>query len=283
MTESSDPNFEAIDTALSEWRQGDFALEERWFVHAADLSQPLTPAAGEERETGAAGLQAVMSEVDGLVVVSQTCDVVRKSAERPFIEVCPVVSVPEEKLADIEKGRRPAHATFHALSKHGLAVDLDRVMTVEKGVVASWTRTPGCRDATESTAFARALARKRVRFAFPDDFTIAAGKLQERMKKKHDKDSPEGRALRALREIRVSASPSWDAAKVQVDFWFIREPEQRHFEGESWDTHLENWLALLESTGRFEFEGTVVALEDMTAAEYVASAPLDLDHLSSAR
>jgi hypothetical protein len=238
VAESSDPNFEAMDTALSEWRQGDLALEERWLIHAADVSQPLTPASREERETGAEGLQAVMSDVEGLVVVSQTCDVVRKSAERPFIEVCPVVGVSAEKLAEIEKGRRPAHATFQTLSEHGLAVDLDRVMTVEKGVVASWTRTPGCRDDAESSAFARALARKRVRFAFPDDFTLAVAKLQERMKKKHDKDSPEGRALRALREIRVSASPSWDAAKVQMNFWFIRGPDESLFEGASWDTYL---------------------------------------------
>jgi hypothetical protein len=65
-------------------------------------------------------------------------------------------------------------------------------------------------------------------------------------------------------------------------FWFIRDEEQNQFEGIGWDQYLEQWLKLIPESGRFQnVEGSVVALEDMTAKEYVESDKLDLDHLSS--
>lgn len=42
-------------------------------------------------------------------------------------------------------------------------------MTVEKSIVAMWIRTPRYTHDADGRAFAQALARKRVRFAFPDE------------------------------------------------------------------------------------------------------------------
>ncbi len=157
-------------------------------------------------------------------------------------------------------------------------------MTVEKPVVASWHRTPGYRSDSDGRAFAQALARKRVRFAFPDDFTVLAKKLQERFIGKHEKNSAEGRGLRALREIRVQATPAWDAEPVALIFWFIRDAEggATDFEGKNWADLLREWLRLVPNSGRFTaIDGQVVTLADLTGAEYVNSDPLDLDHLSS--
>ena len=44
----------AIDASLSQWRQGDLALEERWFIHVGHASQPLTVASSEAAKTGPA-------------------------------------------------------------------------------------------------------------------------------------------------------------------------------------------------------------------------------------
>ena len=160
--------------------------------------------------------------------------------------------------------------------------DLDRVMTVEKPLVASWTRTPGWSNDADGRAFAQSLARKRVRFAFPDDFTAFVKKLQGRMTEKHDKATDEGRGLRALREIRVRASPSWDAIEVDLVFWFIRDAGDATFGGRNWADLLKDWLKLVAQSGRFkQVEGQVVSLRDMTAEDYVESDPLDLDHLST--
>ena len=108
-------------------------------------------------------------------------------------------------------------------------------------------------------------------------------KLQSRIEDKHDRLSDEGRALRALREIRVTGSPSWDdAVAVEVFFWFVRNDGETTFEGKSWDGFLETWKKLVSAKDRFtKVEGVVVALRDMSAQEYVESDPLDLDHLST--
>ncbi len=268
-----------IDAALREWRQGDLALEESWFVHVGDGTLPLSEAAAEAQD---GGVQALTSEVLGLVVVTQTCDIVRSCVSRPYVEAAPPVMISEVELHNVRRGRRPAHATLPSLEKNLLVVDLDRVMTFEKSIVATWKRTPGYTKDADGRAFAQALARKRVRFAFPDDFTAFAKKLQARLGDKHDKNTDEGRGLRALREIRVCATPSWDAPSVEIFFWFIREVDDADFEGKSWADLLENWLKLVAASGRFvSVEGQVVALADMTAEGYVESDSLDLDHLST--
>jgi hypothetical protein len=155
-------------------------------------------------------------------------------------------------------------------------------MTVEKSVVAKWARTEGCRTDDEIRRFSLALARKRDRFAFPDDFTKFVERLQKRFIEKHDRQSEEGRALRALREIRVRASPSWDAAEVELIFWFIREEDEIDFEGQGWESWFASWLRLIPPSGKFKsVNGLVTTLEDLTARDYVESDRLDLDYLST--
>lgn len=270
-----------IDAALSEWRQGDVALEEGWFIHAGDPTAPLT-AASEAVAPGEDAIQALTSEVEGLVVLTQTCDVVRTCTSRPYIEVAPLVLVAASDLPSIQRGRRPALAALPALLERCLVVDLDRVMTVEKSIVAKWKRTPGHTTDADARAFAQALARKRARFAFPDDFTAFTRKLQARLSDKHEKNTDEGRGLRVLREIRIQASPSWDAGNVDLFFWFIRDDADTDFEGTLWADLLKSWLKLVPSSGRFTgVDGQVSTLAEMTGADYVASDRLDLDHLSS--
>ena len=119
----------------------------------------------------------VEMEVPGFIVVTQTCDIVRSRAERPFIELCPLVEVDADRLEEIKRCRRPAYAFVPQLSEKQLVADLDRVMTVVKDLVATWKRTPGWITDAEARAFALALSRKRARFAFPDDFSVLAKKL----------------------------------------------------------------------------------------------------------
>jgi hypothetical protein len=72
------------------------------------------------------------------------------------------------------------------------------------------------------------------------------------------------------------------SSEIRLIFWFIRDEDQSRFKGIGWDQFLNQWLQLIPESGRYQnVEGSVVALEDMTAKEYVESDPLDLDHLSS--
>lgn len=273
-----------IDEALRMWRQGDVALEQ-WFIHVADLAMPLSRAALEHAEASgqqAPGIQALTSEVVGLVVVTQTCDIVRSCLDRPYLEVAPLVHVDEKTWHEVERGRRPAYAMLPALNIGMVVADLDRVMTVEKSVVAKWERKAGLGTDADVRAFAQALARKRSRFAFPDDFTMQVRKLRERIDEKHGKCTEEGRGLRALREIRVCASPSWDASSPNIFFWFIRSDADATFEGTDWASLLEKWLSYFAPGERLQnVDGQVATLQDLTAEDYVSSDPLDLDHLTT--
>ena len=101
------------------------------------------------------------------------------------------------------------------------------------------------------------------------------------MSSKHAKESPEGLALRALREIRVRAAPAWDAEEVELTFLFVRDEETGRFEQREWHKYLHQWLDLVRRSGRFVYvDGVVQTLDDLTARDYVESDPLDLDHLS---
>jgi len=197
-----------VDAALRSWRQGDCVVGEQWFVFRTDPERPLTP---DGASAATEGVDTAESKVFGFMVLTQTCDLVRKSSERPFVEVCPLVEVDEGRLQEIERSRRPNYAYVPALADQRLVGDLDRVMTIEKAVVAGWDRVPGWKNDAEARRLALALERKRARVAFPDDFVEFAAPLMSRMSSKHDKQSDEGRVLRALREIRVRADPSWDA------------------------------------------------------------------------
>lgn len=268
----------SVDLALQSWRQGDCVVGEQWFTYRIDTASPLTEEAAIAADSDA---DVAESLVHGFMLATQTCDIVRSCASRPFIEVCPLVAVDDRTLVDVRRGRQPRFAFVPGVGARGLVADLDRVMTVEKAVLAKWERTRGCCSDDDVRRLSFALARKRARFAFPDDFVEWALPLSKRLSSKHDKDSPEGRALRGLREIRVRAEPSWDADAIALTLWFIRNEDDLAFNAESWSRHLEAWLRLVPPKGRFgPIEGLVLALEDLTAKDYVEGDLLDLDHLS---
>lgn len=284
----SEEDEQAIDQALRAWRQGDVSLDAALeFVHLADLSRPHSPVsvqAAEALENDGVAIKAgavpVLSEVRGVVMLSQTCDVVRGCRRRPFAEVAPLVEVPESWVEEVRRLKRPAFAYVPTAAGERLVADLDRPMTVEKALIAGWTRTPGWGIDDELRDFANALARKRARFAFPDDFVAATQRLQAHLIDKHHRQNDEGAHLRALREIRVRAAPSWDDDDVQLTWWFINDttPADAHVD---WPTFLDRWLALFDQAGRFRLDPPIVChLEDMTARDYVDSDHLDLDRLS---
>lgn len=271
-----------VDAKLATWCQGDVALGDQVFVHLADPRRTLTDDLPEDED---AELVTAEMQVPGVVVVSQTCDIVRSCVERPYVEASPLFEIQDAaKLEDVRKGRHPRYLYVPAVAAHSLVGDLDRTMTVEKPVVATWARTAGCSSDSQRRSLAQALARKRVRVAFPDDFTLHVKKLMNRIKEKHGKNSDEGRALSVVREIRVAASPQWDAPEVSLLFWFVLESEggdEADRSPEQIQRQVDKWLEHAPAGGRFrEIHGMAIELSRMTAQDYVDSDVLDLDHLS---
>lgn len=236
------------------------------------------------RLTGEKGLedQWLTTPVAGLVVVSQSCDIVRSPVDRPYIEFSPLVQVDAEALAEIIALRRPRYAAISGIIDKGLVADLDRTMTVEKAAVANWIPTKGLNTDADVRQFSQALARKRQRFAFPDQFNRYVQPLRKRLTEKHGKASPEGDALRALTEIRVLAEPSWLSDDVRLTFYFIRNAASTTLFGEkSWADWAVDWKSRLVDYGPYKDPDAIVMdFETMSAAEYLQSDRLDLEHLS---
>ena len=263
---------------LETWRQGDCVLGEQWFAYRIDPANAATEAG---QIAAANGADLAEAPVAGLVVTSQTCDIVRADRESPFVEISPLVSVLDQEYDEITRRMRPRYAVIPALAKDRLVADLGRTMTVEKAVVVRWDRVAGWTEDSEARDFAEALARKRSRPAFPDDFVRLVGGLQARIKEKHNRNSPEGAALQSLREIRVQGSPSWRGAQVQLHFWFIGQESKVE---PGLHQSVADWLKRVQPAGRFvSIDGQAVKLSEMTAQEYVDSDRLDLDWLSTTR
>jgi hypothetical protein len=269
--------YEALDKALESWRQGDFVIGPLGFIVR---SEPEIPLSAEDRDE-VPDADLYEQDVEGLVILTQTCDVVRKSKDRPFLEVGPLVRVNDEAhMRIIMRGSSPRYAYLPGAASRMLVADLDRVMTVEKGVLATWTRETGCRSDQEQRAFAEALARKRARFAFPDDFASLVERLRARITQKHSKESPEGACLRSLREIRVAAFPQWDAPSVSLLFWFIVADGVSPV-AEDLRQQCKTWMDNIGPIGRYSsVDYDIVTLDGISAREYLNSDRLDLDHLS---
>ena len=284
----SEEDERTIDQALQAWRQGNVSLDAGLeFLHFADLSRPHSPASTQVAEAlvhDSAAIEAgptpVLDAVRGVVMLSQTCHVVRGCRDRPFVEVAPLIEVPGPWVEEIRRLKRPAFAYLPTTVGECLVADLDRTMTVEKALVAGWNRIPGWETDDDLRDFARALARKRSRFAFPDDFVAATRNLQEHLTDKHNRQTDEGAHLRALREIRVRAAPSWEDGEIQLSWWFIKDADPVDAPVD-WPSFLDQWFAHFDQTGRFRLDPPIACrLEDMTARDYVESDHLDLDRLS---
>ena len=269
MPDQTDFDPEAVDAALAKWEQGDCLIEgEHWFVSTA-------LADGE--------VQTQESQVLGFAVTTQTCDLVRSVSTRPWVEVSPLVEISADRLAQVQKAQMIQFAYLPALAARNWVVDIDRTMTVHKSVVAQWTRTPSFLDHISGRTFSQALARKRSRKAFPDDFVEMIRELQSFVKAKHGKDSPDGRALEDLREIRVTPEPSWSGHDIKLTFWFIWH-DWTKIEREVRASTAGRWCSKVRASGRFtSVSHAGVILPDMRADEYVFSDPLDFDYLSDAR
>jgi len=251
-----------INAAIGNWRQGDVTLDaDLEMMHLADLQRPHSSVSEHAATDSAeipAGPTVVLEPVAGLVVLTQTCDIVRDCRDRPFVEVASLISVSDEELALIKRQYRTNRAYIPATAANHLVADLDRTMTIEKAILASWSRTPGFETDSEARQFTAAIVRSSGRYAFPDDFVHAVRRLQKRIQEKHNRQSPEGAHLRALREIRVRAAPSWNDETVDVSFLFLKDRDPEGCPAE-WAGLSEQWLQLVDGGGRFHIEPPIVA------------------------
>ena len=281
MSDDDALSVDEIDAQLASCGQGD-VVNLLTFSWHADTRRPLTEVSA--KATGNPGLSIVVSEPEMMVVVTQTCDVVRSCADRPFVQLSPLIHLEGDAAGQARRGMRPRYAAVPAIGE-GAFADLDRIVTLEKSLLAGASRRPGCNNDGERRRFAASIGRKFGRIAFPDDLELTVRGLTSRIQSKHQKNSPEGLALAALEEIRVTASPSWDSDRIDVFLSFCpatTEDALHMISEDEWDSLIDGWIARCNPVGAIaSVDGAMLPLEEFTALEYVESDRLDLDHLSA--
>lgn len=260
--------------AIAEWRQGDFALGVgEFFLHTVPSTVE-----GELFES------AVDESIAGLVVISQTCDIVNDGLEG-FVTVCPLVEINAEQVANVGSGRTPIYAAIEGVSNNALVADLTRMATVSKALLVQWPRSIGFQTADYARQFAHALERKHGRFAYPDDFVRALDKLRNRIFQKHGKpESDVGKIYRSILEIRVRAAPSWDAADAEIGFIFIlNDKDKREASHDDIAKEIAEQMAKINLPKPFRSAAPpylLVTLDDLKGRDIIESIALDYHSLT---
>lgn len=204
-----------IDAAAKTWQQGDVFADVA-IVRYAYGNLPLTAAAAR----AGGGPTAIREPLERAALISQTCDVVRNCAQRPLVHIAAVVTLHGASLDEAKRGWRPQYVAIPWAGDDQF-VDLELQGAVEKSVLLNAGRVASCPDSGSAMRFSSGLARHRARFAFPDDLTPTLTPLVNRFREKAGKDTPQGRRIDEIIEIRASATPDWSAAKISVELVFL--------------------------------------------------------------
>ena len=178
-----------VDAAdYSKWRQGD-VFSMRTVAILTESGPELLPAP------------------HGVVVMSQTCDVVR--CEGLHVTVCPLVKLDADDRRNAERGTKPGYAAVPEAGD-GMFADFALASPVASRHLAKHSRTVGIdpNDLEEVRRFGERVARHFGRFAFPDDVVPWLDGLRDVVLDKHDlSTSAEGELIRrCVAEFRVEAS-----------------------------------------------------------------------------
>lgn len=260
------------DAPLEAWRQGDFASDAGGFLFAKP------PAGGYPYDA-----KELTEGIVGLVIISQTCDIIRRTGGRHYVAVCPLITVDEADVADIKKGRRP-YLTDVENAGETVFADLRRIMSVHKDLLRAWVRHEGFSSEEGRVRFAAALERKFGQFAFPDDFDKAIQAFRKRVWRRHDKSaSPIGEVYRSLLQIRFHADPDWQAAERVITVIAILQPKpQREAAREDIRKELDTAPGQIAWPDGYKWASPkymLAAAADLSGADIIASRRGDFDYL----
>lgn len=169
-----------------------------------------------------AGAPRHLSAPLGVVIVSQTCDVV--APNRPTVQVARRVQLQATHAAEARDGKRPRYAHLPALGDDNFA-DLEFMATVDKRRIIALTRTPGVVEDLDGRAFSLAVARRYARFPFPDEVTPWLRPLElVVVSRARRANGPEALALQHVVQLRVEAAGGWREAPYELTLVVIVTP-----------------------------------------------------------
>lgn len=257
---------------LNDWRQGDFARAVGGFSFATNPEDEFPYSVAEETDG-----------IWGLILITQTCDIVLETAGRHYVSVCPLIEQNEEQAKAIRSGRQPNLIEIEGVPINIFA-DLGRVMSVSKSLLRTWDRIEGFSSDQGRRNFASALERKFGRFAFPDDFDASIKRLRDRVWSRHDRTGSDvGKIYRSIAEVRFAAIPSWEASSPQIRLLaLLEESEKREANIESISAELEAELEKIVLPEGYVWDDPnfiVAEPKDLTGEDILYSDRVDFNFL----
>ncbi|KSV60991.1 hypothetical protein N182_38085 [Sinorhizobium sp. GL2] len=275
MADNNEPSaeLEELKTALALWRQGDFTISTGEFP-VAFLNENNV-------------IEAGWDTVHGLVVVSQTCDIVNAVDLDDVVVVAPIVEVTDGLLEAIKFGTTTVGAVIENAILPTDVADLRYLATIRKSSLVKMERKEGFNSEQTRDVFVNALERRYGRFAFPD--ALSDGPvitIRNRAKSLRKKNSPKANVYKSLRSIRLAADPDFDTPGAKIQFLLVLN-DLPHVFAESKDIIVE--LESQEQADRFNWPATfekhsplfrVVTMDSLSAREWDNSRHVDLDFIS---
>lgn len=197
-------------------------------ITLADAGNPLSAAAVRVATEGGvhSGMICVPQDgVDDVVLLSQTCDLQATTATEYHCLVAPVMSVSAPRAHEAWRGRRPAEAGLPWIDQESVA-DLSRITTIERSLLVGVLSRGRPRNLNESLHFSQTVARYLTRPALPDHINEVLSPFLARMKERYDRQSPEGRCMHRVSEMRLEGMPDIEAIDTALKVLMVfEEPE----------------------------------------------------------
>jgi hypothetical protein len=160
-------------------------------------------------EAGGMGLVVVPEPVDRVAPITQTCDLQVTEPDTRLCQVAPVIDRGETFAREAARGHRPGWVAVPWHSRSSV-VDLSRITTIERSVLVEASSAGRPSTPADRLHLAETVSRHFTRAALPDHIVDVLRPVLKRMKDKHDKQSPEGRCIALVSNLRVEANPDLD-------------------------------------------------------------------------
>lgn len=163
-----------------------------------------------------------LAAAHGVVVVSQTCDLVLK--DRPTAQLAPVVLLDAVDAKPARSGRKPNLVHVPELGPTAF-VDLSLVSTVDKSLLLETRSCPGVTTIHDVRKFGLRVGRRFSRFPFPDEVVPWIRPLKSLVESKDGKvQSPQGWAFDQVASLRLECESDWDSAPYSLKLCVILNP-----------------------------------------------------------
>jgi len=160
----------------------------------------------------------ILRKTDAFVVISQTCDIKRAENDEPTVLAMRVYTTDNDRT--LSAAASNSARTFLLDPDRRLVVDATMLSVIEKPVLETVIPRPGAPNASVERRFARWVAARFSRYAFPDPIVAAVTRpILDGLHKLQQAGGPDLTALDPLEEIHVAPTagdPPYDVSLLFI-------------------------------------------------------------------